>query len=302
MVGMHVTVTGAGGFLGARVAQVLAADPRVTGLRLVDHGTLPDVAGAELVIGDLADPALRARAIAGANAVIHLAAIPGGAAEADPALARRVNLDATLDLMGALRGTKARFVFASTVAVLGDALPAKVDDDTPPAPTLLYGAQKAMVETMLATHARRGWLDGVALRPAGIVARDGADAGLKTAFLSRLFHAVRRGEDISLPVAPEGTTWLSSVEVVARNFAHAALMPDLGPRRVLTLPALRLRFDALVAALKDAFPESTARVTYAPDAAVMAAFGRHPPLLTPAAEALGLVRDADPGALVRAAF
>ena len=299
---MRVAITGAGGFLGSRVAQVLAADARVTALRLVDHAGLPDLAGAERLTGDLADPALRAALIDGADAVIHLAAIPGGAAEADPALARRVNLDASIALLEALRGTKVRFVFASTVAVLGDALPPEVTDDTAPAPTLLYGAQKAMVETMLATSARRGWVDGVALRPSGIVARDGADAGLKTAFLSRVFYALQRGQDITLPVAPDGTTWLSSVGVVAQNFAHAALLADLGPRRVLTLPALRVRFDALVAALRDTFPRSPAQVSYAPDPAIMAAFGRHPPLLTPAAEALGLRRDANARALVRAAF
>ena len=299
---MRVTITGAGGFLGRRLARMLAEDARVTALRLVDHAALPDLPGAEGLTGDLADPALRARAIAGADAVIHLAAIPGGAAEADPALARRVNLEATMDLMAALRGTGARFVFASTVAVLGDDLPPVVTDDTAPAPRLVYGAQKAMVETWLATLARRGDLDGLALRPAGIVARDGTDAGLKTAFLSRVFHAVRRGEDITLPVAPEGTTWLASVDNVARNFAHAALLRDPGPRRVLTLPALTLRFDALVAALRAAFPDSPSRIAYAPDPAIMAAFGRQPPLLTPAAEALGFGRDADARALVRDAF
>ena len=36
------------------------------------------------------------------------------------------------------------------------------------------------------------------------------------------------------------------------------------------LPALTLRFDALVKALRAEFPDSPARVTYAPDAAIMA--------------------------------
>ena len=299
---MRVTVTGAGGFLGQRVAQVLATDARVSALRLVDHAALPGLPGAERLTGDLADPALRARAIAGTDAVIHLAAIPGGAAEADPALAHTVNLDATMALIASLQVRGVRFVFASTVAVLGDDLPRMVTDDTQPAPRLIYGAQKAMVETWLATLARRGDLDGVALRPAGIVARDGTDAGLKTAFLSRVFHALRRGEDITLPVSPDGATWLASIDTVARNFVHAALMPDPGPRRVLTLPALTVRFDALVEALRAEFPDSPSRVIYEPDPAIMAAFGRHPPLHTPAAEALGFVRDADARALVRAAF
>lgn len=40
---MRVTITGAGGFLGACISHVLAADPRVTALRLVDHGDLPEI-------------------------------------------------------------------------------------------------------------------------------------------------------------------------------------------------------------------------------------------------------------------
>ena len=299
---MRVSVTGAAGFLGARVAKVLAADARVSALRLVDRADLPDISGAERLTGDIADPALRAQLIEGADAVIHLAAIPGGAAEADPALSRRVNLEASLALIDALRGSRARLVFASSVAVLGDRLPPQVDDTVPPAPSLLYGAHKTMVETLLATYVQRGWLNGVALRAAGIVARDGAPDGLKTAFLSRLFYAIKQGKDITLPVAPDGTSWLSSVEVVARNMAHAALLPDLGPRPVMNLPALTVRFDALVAALRAEFPASPARVQYAPDPAIMAAFGRHPPLKTPAAEAIGLVRDADLPALVRASY
>lgn len=133
---------------------------------------------ADRLTRDLLDAELRARAIAGADAVIHLAALPGGADEAGPTLARRVKLDASIGLLEALRGTPVRFVFASTVAVLGDALPPHVADDTLPAPTLLYGAQKAIVETLLATYAQRGWLDADALRPAGF-GGGGAKDGLR---------------------------------------------------------------------------------------------------------------------------
>ncbi len=157
-----------------------------------------------------------------------------------------------------------------------------------------------MAEVALTNFSAKGWIDGISLRPSGVMARDGADAALKSAFMSRLFWAVRRGEDITLPVAEDGRTWLSSINVVAQNFAHAALMgplPSTAPR-ALTLPALALTFGELVAALRAAYPASGSRVTYAPDPAIQALFGSYPRMETAAADALGFVRDNNAADLV----
>jgi nucleoside-diphosphate-sugar epimerase len=299
---MRVAVIGAGGFLGARVVQELAAQERVSEIRAVDRAAMRAGPKAQILQGDFSDPALRGEALKDVDAVIHLAAILGGGAEGDPALARRVNIDATLDLVDALTGSGARFVFASTVAALRTPMPAPVTDAAPLGSALLYGAQKQMIEVLLSHHAAKGWLDAVSLRPAGIMARDGADAALKSAFMSRLFYAVARGEDISLPVAADSRTWLASVRNVAQNFVQAALLPDLGPERAFTLPALSLRFGDLVAALKARFPQSPARVTYAPDPQIIALFGAMPDLITETADRLGFARDADAAALVEGAL
>ena len=65
--------------------------------------------------------------------VFHLAGVLSATAEADPALSRRVNLEATLSLLEeAARRRRPRVVYASSIAVLGDALPARVDDGTRP--------------------------------------------------------------------------------------------------------------------------------------------------------------------------
>lgn len=301
---MRLGITGAGGFVGRRLAELAAADARVSGLVLNDLGPLPEIAGATRVPGSINDPGVRARFCDGVDGVIHLAAILGGAAESDPALARRVNVDATMDLFEDLRARNpgARVVFASTIAVYGKPMPDPVTDATPTAPQMLYGAHKLMIEVALSHSTRRGWLDGISLRPSGVMARDGADAGLKSAFMSRLFWCVARGEDITLPVAEDSRTWLTSIETVAANFLHAALVPDLGPDRALTLPALSLTFGELVAALRRRFPASPSRITFAPDPAIIALFGTYPRLETGGADALGFRRDADSDALVRAAM
>jgi len=134
------------------------------------------------------------------------------------------------------------------------------------------------------------------------MARDGADAALKSAFMSRLFYCVQRGEDIVLPVAEDSRTWLASVENVAQNFIHAAMLPELGLSRAFTLPALALRYGELVEALRRRFPESSSTITFDPDPETVALFGAAPQLITQTADGLGFTRDVDADALVAAAF
>lgn len=301
---MRLCIIGAGGFVGQRVARLAAADPRITGLVLNDLAPVDAPAGAKVVPGSFADPAVRARLCDSVDAVIHLAAILGGAAESDYALARRVNVDATLDLFEHLRDQNpaTRVVFASTIAVFGKPMPDPLTDATPTGPSMVYGAQKLMMEVALSHFASRGWLDGISLRPSGVMARDGADAALKSAFMSRLFWCVARGEDITLPVDEDSRTWLCSIETVAANFLHGALIPRPGANRALTLPALSLTFGELVAALRRRYPESPSRIRYAPDPALVSLFGSYPRLETDAADALGFHRDADADALVRSSM
>ena len=103
------------------------------------------------------------RELEGFSVVFHLASLPGGAAERDPELGRRVNLEATLHLLDMLRrqSTAAKLVFASTIAVYGESLPDVVDELTPTAPALSYGAHKLASEILMADA--HGKLAGIGL-------------------------------------------------------------------------------------------------------------------------------------------
>jgi nucleoside-diphosphate-sugar epimerase len=307
---MKILVTGAGGFIGREVlrclallrdAEVVAFDARLTGLTATRQ--------LRLQAGDLADAAARAAAIGdGVDALIHLAAVPGGAAEADPALSQRVNIDATLDLFHAVAhtGKCPRVVFSSSIAVYGDPLPAAgVDDATPLAPRMLYGAHKAMAETMVATLSRRGAIDGMSLRLPGIVARPQGPSGMKSAFMSLLFHQLRAGQPFVSPVSPQGAMWLMSVSQCADNLVRAVISTDtdqLPADRALTLPAQRITMQALVDAVARQTGVAASMVTYAPDAALQAGFAAQPPLTTQAADAAGFVHDGDIDTLVARAL
>jgi nucleoside-diphosphate-sugar epimerase len=293
----RLVITGAGGFVGRKVVDLALTRSDCSSIVMTDR-SLPD-APAEprlhVIEGDIADPEVQDAVLAKADAVIHLAAVLGGAAEADPVASRRINLDATLDLIGRAKGR--RFVLASTIAVYGEP-PPLIDDDTPCAPALVYAMHKRMAEIALETAVRRGEIEGIALRIAGVVARPGPALGLKSAFLSGLFQAMRDGRDFTMPVAPEGRSPIASVDAVAAALLHAALSETApGNGRSLLLPALSAQFSELEATLRRRFP-SAPPVTYRADPAVMRGFGSFGDVETNDARRLGYPADGDLAELV----
>ncbi|HZV09252.1 MAG TPA: NAD-dependent epimerase/dehydratase family protein, partial [Novosphingobium sp.] len=251
---MGIIVTGAAGFVGRRIVAGLLAQGHDVVAMDRDVAALETGAGLLAIAGDLADADVRAAALAapalagGVAGVIHLATVPGGAAEADPAASRRINLDAMYDLMEDVAarkgpgGTVPRFVYASSIAVFGDPLPAFVDDASPLSPKMIYGGHKAMMEDAVALFANRGWLEGVTVRLPGILARPKGPSGMKSAFMSDLFHALAAGEAFTCPVSAGATIWAQSVARCAANFLHALTLDTalLPPTRAVTLPALRV--------------------------------------------------------------
>ena len=175
--------------------------------------------------------------------------------------------------------------------MFGDPLPPHVDDATPVSPMLRYGAHKAMIEEWIATLTRRGAVRGLSLRLPGIIARRLAPSGMKSAFLSNLFHALKAGEPITLPVSADATCWLLSRRALVAQLVTALDLAEDPDSARLNLPALRIHMGDLVAEVARQTGADAALATYDPDPAIEAAFGAQPPLSTPAADALGLAHD-----------
>lgn len=313
---MHVVVTGANGFVGAALCRRLQAQGQLHGrpierLSALDLGFGDPPASAGRVhrhAGDLADPAWLNSVLADrpVDVVFHLASIPGGSAEAQPALARRVNLDATLDLLDRGRaqvaqgGPAAIFVFASSIAVFGP-MAGPVHDDTLPRPAMTYGAQKWIGEIAVDDHSRRGWVTGRSLRIPGVLARPPARTGQLSAFLSDMIRDGLAGRPFTCPMSPEATTWASSLPNVIDNLVHAAqpTLPGAPARRTFTLPTLRFAMHELAQAIGAVRAEPGEPLRYAPDARIESLFGAFPPLESRASLEAGFVADADLCTLVR---
>lgn len=310
---MRVLVTGAGGFVGSRLVELLRGHGRIgaspiSALALVDQRLANAPSHAFALEGDLGSVSLLQRiAEFRPDVVFHLAAVPGGAAEADYALGRRVNLDATLALFERLadREKPPVVVYASSIAVYGTQLPQVVTPGTPLRPPLTYGAHKLACEILLADFSRRGLLDGRSVRLPGIVARPREPSGLASAFMSDLLHALRAGERFTCPVSPQATAWWMSAPCCASNLLQAATMDvsRADPARAWPLPVLRLSIAQVIDTCAALFGDDRRDlVAFAPNERLEAVFGRYPVLDDAHARALGLADDGSPEALVRRAL
>jgi D-erythronate 2-dehydrogenase len=309
---MRVLITGAGGFIGARLADLLRergelGGRRIEALALADQ-VLPETAGETAIRGDLTQPAVMARvATFRPDGAFHLSAVPGGASEADYALGRQVNLDASLSLFETLaaNGTRPTVVYASSIAVYGTNLPDLVTPTMPLRPPLTYGAHKRVCEILLADLTRRGLLDGRSVRLPGIVARERSDAGLTSAFMSDILHALKAGEAFTCPVGPEATAWWMSARRCVENLVHAAVMDAsiADPQLAWPLPVLRLSMREIIDTCSARYGESRrGLVAFQPRPNVEEVFGRYPRLDDASARALGLRDDGSADELVRRAL
>src|SRR6476619_7311264 len=119
-------VTGGAGFIGSHLVEELLR--RGESVRIADdfssgkRENLPAGGKVELIEGDLADPAVAARAVKGCEFVLHQAAIPSVPRSVkDPLTSHRANVDSTLHVLLASRDAGVRrLVFAASSSAYGD--------------------------------------------------------------------------------------------------------------------------------------------------------------------------------------
>jgi D-erythronate 2-dehydrogenase len=308
---MKVLVTGAAGFLGSRIINALLAGtgslPEVSRIVAADTSACPIAdPRVDSRTGTIVDPRFIASIVEpDVDVVFHLAAVLSGQSEAEFDLGMRVNVDATRNLLDACRAlrTTPRFVFASTLAIFGGALPDVVPEDSVLRPQSSYGTEKAIAELLVSDYSRRGFVDGIICRLATVTVRPGAPNSALSSFVSGIIREPLAGIDAVCPVPLDTRLWISSPGAVTTNLVHAARLPtaSLDGRLALTLPGLSVTPAEMLASLERAGgPAARARVRCEIDPHVARVVSTWPGTLDDSrARRLGFIGDRDFDEIVR---
>ncbi|MEV7781315.1 NAD-dependent epimerase/dehydratase family protein [Kitasatospora sp. NPDC088351] len=156
---MRVVVTGGAGFIGANLVRALLTRPEVVQVRVVDDlstGNKATLAGldATLYEGSILEPALLDEAFAGADAVVHLAALPSvPRSVADPLASHHANATGTLEVLEAARRAGGLYVAAaSSSSVYGANRELPKRESMRTAPMSPYAVSKLATEAYLAAY------------------------------------------------------------------------------------------------------------------------------------------------------
>jgi nucleoside-diphosphate-sugar epimerase len=183
-----VALTGASGYTGGRLLAALR-DRGDEVAALVRPKSLSEAVKARasaVVEGDLSDARAVDRLVAGADAVLHVAAVYRTAGHRD-SWYREVNVLGSERLLeAAARHGVRRFVHTSTVGVHGHVEHPPADETAPLAPGDVYQATKAEAETLAFEYHRKRGVPVTVVRP-------GAIYGPGETRLLKLFRAIARG-------------------------------------------------------------------------------------------------------------
>lgn len=174
----RIVVTGGSGRLGIHVIDELVS--RGLDVLSVDLNR-PDRPQCPFLPADLTDAAVVQDVLSGADAVIHLGAVPGPTSQPQPVTFQN-NVQSTWNVAhsAATLGLQ-RLVFASTIFTLGwhesaaaywpDYVP--VNEEHPLTPFEAYGLSKVIGEETVAAACRRSKLTAISLRIMNVIQEDG---------------------------------------------------------------------------------------------------------------------------------
>lgn len=225
-----VLITGASGEIGhgliARLAESDPARPVVTlDLNPLHSELAPKVR--QQFVGSILDTQLLERVIAEyeVDRVYHLAALLSTRSEFSPALAHKVNVEGTLNLLefaqkqGESHGRPVVFFYPSSIAAFGlpgptaKATAGKIKEDEFNFPTTMYGANKLYCEHLgryysqhykqLAAETLSGKVDFRCIRFPGLISAETVPSGGTSDYAPEMIHAAAAGKPYDCFVRPD---------------------------------------------------------------------------------------------------
>ncbi|KAF2112220.1 NAD dependent epimerase/dehydratase [Lophiotrema nucula] len=263
MASKHILITGAGGFIGQKLASsLLKAEPN-SRLVLADvfEPAIPSNSErassikADLTKSSAVDSLLGSQSW---HACYLLHGIMSGGAEANLDLGLAVNLDSHRFILDFLRKHQPGVivVFPSSLAIYGppESSTEVVSEKTIPIPQSSYGAEKLIIETLVNDFSRRGLIDGRVTRLPTVIVRPGAPSAAASSFASGIVREPLKGEKSVLPVSKDLEMWVCSPKTVVKNLVAIKDVPkeSFGKNRgrVVNLPGQTVRVGQILDALK----------------------------------------------------
>lgn len=257
---MQILITGAAGFIGQLLAAELLNDPTY-------HVTLTDIVQPPIPKGvrhpDNAT-AMKADLLNAAKDVVNSSldavyafhGIMSSGSEANFDLGMSVNIDATRNLLEALRHTcpGVRVIYSSSQAVYGQPLPEIVTDSVIPTPESSYGAEKVVCETLINEYTRRKFINGFTLRFPTISVRPGAPTAAASSFLSGMIREPLDGKECVIPIEDRSfKSWLCSPKTLVQNLLLTLRLPaDSVPPHIrqINIPGICVTVQGMMDALE----------------------------------------------------
>jgi nucleoside-diphosphate-sugar epimerase len=225
-----VLITGASGEIGhALIARLSAADPDRPIVTLDLNPLSPESAARvrQAVAGSILDAALLDGILSQyqVERVYHLAALLSTRSEFSPALAHKVNVEGTLNLLefaqrqGESHGRSVAFFYPSSIAAFGvpslavKAKAGRIGEDDFNVPTTMYGANKLYCEHLgryyarhykqLAAETQSGKVDFRCIRFPGLISAETVPSGGTSDYAPEMIHAAAAGKPYECFVRPD---------------------------------------------------------------------------------------------------
>jgi nucleoside-diphosphate-sugar epimerase len=288
---LSVLITGASGEMGhGLIARLVAAEPDRPIITLDLNPLVPELAAnvRHQFVGSILDRELLERVVAEyeVDHVYHLAALLSTRSEFSPALAHKVNVEGTLNMLefaqkqGESHGRPVVFFYPSSIAAYGlpsltaKAAAGKVKEDEFNVPTTMYGANKLYCEHLgryygrhykqLAAETQSGKVDFRCIRFPGLISAITVPSGGTSDYAPEMIHAAAAGQPYACFVRPD-----TRIPFMAMPDAIDAILRLVAPAReklsrtVYNIGAFAPTAGEVEAIVRRAFPR--AEITTAMD-------------------------------------
>lgn len=284
-----ILITGASGEIGHSLIERLATGPQP--VITLDLNALAPEHGKKVrkeFVGSILDNSLleRIHAEYEIDRVYHLAALLSTRSEFSPALAHKVNVEGTLNLLefaqkaGESHGRPVVFFYPSSIAAYGLAdvetklAVGKVREDDHLHPTTMYGANKLYCEHLGRYYGRHykqlsanalGKIDFRCIRFPGLISAITAPSGGTSDFAPEMIHAAAKGEPYACFVRPDTRIPFMAMPDAVTAIQHLMNAPQAQLQRVVyNIGAFAPSAEEVRAVVMRAFPG--AKITWEIDA------------------------------------